>query len=131
MEKRGCRTVKVTDTEPYYIRAVPATKASLHYYFRQRHHCIHRLINHASQRQYQRYQQRYIIIAPRQYRPRPLFLLLLSRGGEEGGYSFLTTLSYLVLPGGRSLLPAGRIGGLFLPAPVHREIGTTHPLPNG
>ena len=22
-----CRTVKVTDTEPYYIRAVPATKA--------------------------------------------------------------------------------------------------------
>ena len=24
-----CRTVKVTDTEPYYIRAVPATKASL------------------------------------------------------------------------------------------------------
>ena len=24
-----CRTVKVTDTEPYYIRAVPATKASI------------------------------------------------------------------------------------------------------
>ena len=24
-----CRTVKVTVTEPYYIRAVPATKASL------------------------------------------------------------------------------------------------------
>ena len=22
-----CRTVKVTDTEPYYIRAIPATKA--------------------------------------------------------------------------------------------------------
>ena len=22
-----CRTVKVTDTEPYYLRAVPATKA--------------------------------------------------------------------------------------------------------
>ena len=27
---QSCRTVKVTDTEPYYIRAVPATKASLH-----------------------------------------------------------------------------------------------------
>ena len=26
---QNCRTVKVTDTEPYYIRAVPATKASL------------------------------------------------------------------------------------------------------
>ena len=26
-----CRSVKVTDTEPYYIRAVPATKASLHF----------------------------------------------------------------------------------------------------
>ena len=25
----NCRTVKVTDTEPYYIRAVPATKASI------------------------------------------------------------------------------------------------------
>ena len=25
----GCRTVKVTDTEPYYIRAVPATKAGI------------------------------------------------------------------------------------------------------
>ena len=25
-----CRTVKVTDTEPYYIRAVPATKAFIH-----------------------------------------------------------------------------------------------------
>ena len=24
-----CRTVKVTDTEPYYIRAVPATKACI------------------------------------------------------------------------------------------------------
>ena len=30
MEKRGCRTVKVMDTEPYYIRAVPATKALIH-----------------------------------------------------------------------------------------------------
>ena len=34
--------MKVTDTEPYYIRAVPATKED----FRQRHHCIHTLINH-------------------------------------------------------------------------------------
>ena len=25
-----CRTVKVTDTEPYYIRAVSATKAFIH-----------------------------------------------------------------------------------------------------
>ena len=25
----SCRTVKVTDTEPYYIRAVPATKACI------------------------------------------------------------------------------------------------------
>ena len=25
----NCRTVKVTDIEPYYIRAVPATKAGI------------------------------------------------------------------------------------------------------
>ena len=29
----NCRTVKVTDTEPYYIRAVPATKAFIQAFF--------------------------------------------------------------------------------------------------
>ena len=42
-----CRTVKVMATRPYYIRATfPPLRHFSTKTFSQRHHCIHRLINH-------------------------------------------------------------------------------------
>ena len=44
--EKGCRTVKVMATRPYYIRATfPPLRHSVHQLL-ERHHCIHRLINH-------------------------------------------------------------------------------------
>ena len=45
-DKRGCRTVKVMATRPYYIRATFPPLRHFSTFLLERHHCIHRLINH-------------------------------------------------------------------------------------